>query len=360
MPSKQLTIDNKTARFNLQEVGNFFLKMKQVIIIAEAGQNHNGKLQLAYKLVDAAKKCGADFIKFQTSIPELHISRFAKKANYQIKNWKKKGNQLQMLKKISLTYEDFKKLKKYCNKKKIEFLSTPFDLKSIDFLRGLNMKYFKIPSGEITNLPYLIKVAKLKKKIILSTGMSNLNEINEALKVLTSHGTKKKNITILQCNTEYPTPLRDANVKAMLTIKKKFKVDVGYSDHTEGIESSLAAAALGASVIEKHITLNKNLKGPDHKASVNPDELKNMIEGVRKIIIAIGNGVKKISPSEKKNLKIARTSIVAAKKIKKGEKFTTNNLAIKRPGNGISPMNLFKVVGKFAKRDFLEDELIKL
>ena len=334
--------------------------MNQVIIIAEAGQNHNGKLKLAYKLVDVAKKCGADFIKFQTSIPELHISKFAKKANYQIKNWKKRGSQLQMLQKISLTYNDFKKLKKYCNKKKIEFLSTPFELKSIDFLKSLNMKYFKIPSGEITNLPYLIKVAKLKKKVILSTGMANLLEIKKALKVLTSNGTIKKNITVLQCNTEYPTPLRDANVKAMLTIKKKFKVNVGYSDHTEGIESSLAAAALGANILEKHITLNKNLKGPDHKASINPKELKKMIEGVRKITIALGNGVKKISPSEKKNIRIARTSIVAAKEIKKGEKFTTKNLTIKRPGNGISPMKLFKIVGKFAKRSFLEDELIKL
>jgi len=334
--------------------------VNHVIIIAEAGQNHNGKLKLAYKLVDVAKKCGADFIKFQTSIPELHISKFAKKANYQIKNWKKRGSQLQMLQKISLTYNDFKKLKKYCNKKKIEFLSTPFEMKSIDFLKSLNMKYFKIPSGEITNLPYLIKVAKLKKKVILSTGMANLLEIKKALKVLTSNGTIKKNITVLQCNTEYPTPLRDANVKAMLTIKKKFKVNVGYSDHTEGIESSLAAAALGASILEKHITLNKNLKGPDHKASINPKELKKMIEGVRKITIALGDGVKKISSSEKKNIGIARTSIVAAKEIKKGEKFTTKNLTIKRPGNGISPMKLFKIVGKFAKRSFLEDELIKL
>ena len=334
--------------------------MNQVIIIAEAGQNHNGKLKLAYKLVDVAKKCGADFIKFQTSIPELHISKFAKKANYQIKNWKKRGSQLQMLQKISLTYNDFKKLKKYCNKKKIEFLSTPFEMKSIDFLKSLNMKYFKIPSGEITNLPYLIKVAKLKKKVILSTGMANLLEIKKALKVLTSNGTIKKNITVLQCNTEYPTPLRDANVKAMLTIKKKFKVNVGYSDHTEGIESSLAAAALGASILEKHITLNKNLKGPDHKASVNPKELKKMVEGVRKITLALGNGVKRVSASERKNIKIARTSIVASREIKKGEKFTSDNLAIKRPGNGISPMKIFKIIGKIAKKKFLEDELVKL
>ena len=334
--------------------------MNRVIIIAEAGVNHNGKLKLAYKLVDAAKECGADFVKFQTSIPELHISKFAKKANYQTKNMPGDESQLQMCKKITLSYEEFRKLKKYCKKKKIEFLSTPFDLKSIDFLKSLKMKYFKIPSGEITNLPYLIKVAKLKKKVILSTGMANLLEIKEALKILISNGTKKKNITVLQCNTEYPTPLRDANVRAMLTIKKKFKVNIGYSDHTEGIESSLAAAALGAKIIEKHITLKKDLPGPDHKASISPKELKKMIEGIRKITVALGNGVKKISASEKKNIKIARTSIVADKEIKKGEKFTTKNLTIKRPGNGISPMKLFKVIGKIAKRKFLEDELIKL
>jgi N,N'-diacetyllegionaminate synthase len=334
--------------------------MKRVIVIAEAGQNHNGKLKLAYKLIDGAKECGADFIKFQTSIPKLHISKFAKKANYQIKNWQKRGNQLQMLEKLSLVYNDFEKLKKYCKKKKIEFLSTPFDLKSIDFLKSFNMKYFKIPSGEITNLPYLIKVAKLKKKVILSTGMANLVEIREALKILTSYGTKKKNITVLQCNTEYPTPYRDANIKAMLTIKEKFKVKVGYSDHTEGIEASLAAVSLGARVIEKHITLNKNLPGPDHKASITLKEFKKMVEGIRKITVALGNGVKKISRSEKKNIKIARTSIVASKQIAKGEKFTSKNLTIKRPGNGISPMKLFKVIGKISRKNFAEDELIKL
>jgi N,N'-diacetyllegionaminate synthase len=203
-------------------------------------------------------------------------------------------------------------------------------------------------------------VAKLKKKVILSTGMANLLEIKEALKILISHGTKKKNITVLQCNTEYPTPLKDANVRAMLTIKKKFKVNIGYSDHTEGIEASLVAAALGAKVIEKHITLNKNLSGPDHKASITPKELKKMVEEIRKVTVALGNGVKKVSPSEGKNIKISRPSIVAAKEIKKGEKFTIKNLTIKRPGNGISPMKLFKVIGKIAKKRFLEDELIKL
>ena len=334
--------------------------MHRVIVIAEAGQNHNGQLKMAYKLIDAAKKCGADFVKFQTSIPKLHVSKFAKKADYQIKNWKKKESQLQMLQKLSLTYQDFKKIKKYCSKKKIEFLSTPFDLKSINFLKSFNMKYFKIPSGEITNLLYLIRIAKLKKKVILSTGMANLREIRDALNILISYGTKKKNITILQCNTEYPTPLRDANIRAMLTIKKIFKVNIGYSDHTEGIESSLAATALGASILEKHITLDKKLPGPDHKASANPKDFKKMVEGIRKITVALGDGIKKISLSEKKNLKIARTSIVALKEIKKGEIFTNKNLAIKRPGTGISPMKFYKVVGKIAKKKFLEDELIKL
>lgn len=334
--------------------------MKQVILIAEAGPNHNGKLKLAYKLIDLAKKCGADFVKFQTSIPEMHISKFAKKAKYQIKNTKKGGDQLEMSKKISLTYDQFKKIKRYCKRRKIEFLSTPFDLRSIDFLKSLKMKYFKIPSGEITNLPYLNKVGKLKKKVILSTGMANIKEIGNALKVLVANGTNKKNITIMQCNTEYPTPIKDANLRAMLTIKKKFNVDIGYSDHTEGIEASLAAVALGAKIIEKHFTINKNLIGPDHKASITGSELKNLAQGIKKVYLALGNKEKKITSSEKKNLTIARNSLVAAKNIKKGERFTEHNLAVKRPGNGISPMKLFKIVGKIAKKNFVRDELIKI
>ena len=334
--------------------------MSRVIIIAEAGPNHNGKLNLAFKLVDVAKKCGADFIKFQTSIPELHISKFTKKANYQLKNTPRKETQLQMAKKITLTYDQFLKLNKYCRRKKINFLSTPFDLKSINFLNNLNMKYFKIPSGEITNLPYLLKIAKLKKKVILSTGMSNIKEIGEALKVLTQNGVPKKNITVMQCNTEYPTPLRDANLRAMLTIQQKFGVSIGYSDHTEGIETALAAVAMGAKVIEKHITLSKSLIGPDHKASITKKELKKMIDEIRKVELALGDGIKRASSSEKKNIKIARNSIVAARNIKKGEKFTSKNLIMKRPGNGISPMKLFTVLGKTAKKNFVEDELIKL
>ena len=243
----------------------------RTLVIAEAGPNHNGKLKLAYKLVDAAKRCGADFIKFQTGIPELHISKFAQKADYQSKNTKGKNGQLEMSKKITLSFKEFVSLKKYCKKKKIEFLSTPFDLKSIDFLKGLGMKYFKIPSGEITNLPYLIKVGKLKKKIILSTGMATIKEINQALKVLISNGTKNKNITVLQCNTEYPTPFKDANIRGMLTIKKKFNVNIGYSAHTEGIEASLSAATLGAKIIEKNIVIaeKNNIKLADFKFAAN-------------------------------------------------------------------------------------------
>jgi len=334
--------------------------MKRVIIIAEAGPNHNGKLKFAYKLVDLAKKSGADFVKFQTSIPKMHISKFAKKAKYQNKNGLQNENQLSMANKFRLSYKNFKKLKKNCNKKKIEFLSTPFDLKSIDFLGKLNMKFIKIPSGEITNLPYLQKIARLKKKIILSTGMSNMKEIENALKILVSNGTRKKNITIMQCNTEYPTPIYHANLRAMLSLKKKFKVSIGYSDHTEGIEASLAATALGATIIEKHFTLNKNLSGPDHKTSITGNELKKLVKGVRKISIALGDGIKKVSASEKKNIIIARNSLVAATNIKKGEKFSKKNLTVKRPGNGISPMKLFQVIGKIAKKNFTEDELIKI
>jgi|TARA_B110000438_G_scaffold283163_1_gene310904 N,N'-diacetyllegionaminate synthase len=334
--------------------------MKRVIVIAEVGPNHNGKIRLARKLIDIAKDCGADFIKFQTSIPELHISKFAKKANYQSKNTSREETQLQMAKKNSLTFEQFRQLNKYCKKKKINFLSTAFDLKSISFLNKLNMKFIKIPSGEITNYPYLSKIGKLKKKIILSTGMANMKEIGEALEVLTKKGVAKKKITVMQCNTEYPTPLKDANLRAMISIKKKYGVSIGYSDHTEGIEAALAATAMGAEIIEKHITLDKNLSGPDHKASITKKELKMMIDAIRKVELTLGDGIKKASSSEKKNIKIARNSIVAARDIKKGEKFNNENLIMKRPGNGISPMKLFTVLGKIAKKNFIKDEQIKL
>ncbi len=277
--------------------------MHKTIIIAEAGPNHNGKLKLAFKLVDLAKRVGADYIKFQTSIPEDHIAVNAKKAKYQLINTRNKSSQLKMAKGMTLNFDEFKKLKIYCDKKKIKFLSTAFGLKAIDFLKKFKMDYNKIPSGEINNLVYLKKIGKLKKKVILSTGMSNINEVGKAINVLVANGTKKNNITVLQCNTEYPTPLKDVNLKAMLTMKKKFKIDVGYSDHTKGIEAPIVAAALGAKIIEKHITLNKNFPGPDHKASIIEKELKNLIEEVRKVEIILGSGKKKASPSEKKKHK---------------------------------------------------------
>ncbi len=335
-------------------------KNLSITIIAEAGVNHNGNIKLAYKLVDMAKRCGADFIKFQTSIPSMHISKHALKAKYQIKNTGNKQNQLEMSKKISLSYDEFKKISNYCKKKKINFLSTAFDLQSIDFLKSLRMKFFKIPSGEITNLPYLLKIGKLKKKIIISTGMSNLKEINQALKILMRGGTKKSNITVMQCNTEYPTPLKDANLKAMLTIKNKFKVNVGYSDHTLGVDASIWAAAMGAKIIEKHITLDKSLQGPDHKASIEERDLKLLVNKVRLLEIAFGNGKKEPTKSEKKNIVIARNSLVAKCEIKKGQRFSRTNITAKRPGNGISPMLVDKVLGKIAQKNFEEDELIKI
>ncbi len=335
-------------------------KKNSTIIIAEAGVNHNGNIKLAYKLVDMAKRCGADFIKFQTSIPSRHISKYANKANYQIKNIGKKLSQLEMANKISLPYQDFKKISKYCKKKKINFLSTAFDLKSIDFLKTLKMKYFKIPSGEITNLPYLLKIGKLRRKILISTGMSNINEINQAIKALTKSGTAKKNIIVMQCNTEYPSPLNDANLKAMLTIKKRFKINIGYSDHTLGIDACLWATAMGAKVIEKHITLNRSFVGPDHKASIEEKDLKTLVKKIRLLESAMGNGEKRVTKSEKKNLSIARNSLVASTIIKKGEKFTKRNITAKRPGTGISPMLINKVIGKIAKKNFQQDELIKI
>lgn len=335
-------------------------KNSSITIIAEAGVNHNGNIKLAYKLVDMAKRCGAHFIKFQTSIPSMHISKHALKAKYQIKNTGNKQNQLEMSKKISLSYSEFKKISNYCKKKKINFLSTAFDLQSIDFLKSLRMKFFKIPSGEITNLPYLLKIGKLKKKIIISTGMSNLKEISQALKILMKGGTKKSNITVMQCNTEYPTPLKDANLKAMLTIKNKFKVNVGYSDHTLGVDASIWAAAMGAKIIEKHITLDRSFEGPDHKASIEERDLKLLVDKVKLLEIAFGNGKKEPTKSEKKNIVIARNSLVAKCEIKKGQRFSKTNITAKRPGNGISPMKINKVLGKIARKNYEEDELIKI
>jgi N,N'-diacetyllegionaminate synthase len=328
-----------------------------VFIIAEAGVNHNGSLKLAKKLVDKAKEAGVDAVKFQTFKAENLVSKNAKKANYQVENTQNNDTQYKMLKNLELSYDEFVELKEYCDKQKIIFLSTPFDNESIDFLNGL-IDIFKIPSGEITNLPYLRKIGSLKKKVILSTGMANLGEIEDALDILEKAGTKKEDIIVLHANTMYPTPMEDVNLKAMLTIGNAFGVKYGYSDHTLGINVPIAAVALGASCIEKHFTLDKSMDGPDHKASLEPQELKNMVIAIRNIELALGNGIKKPSPSETPNMKIARKSIVAKKEIKKGEIFSEENLTIKRPGDGISAMRWDEIIGRVAQKNYDIDELI--
>ena len=332
--------------------------MSKVYIIAEAGVNHNGSLDIAKTLGDEAKKSGADCIKFQTFIAENIISKNAKQAKYQTKNIGKEQSQLEMIKKLELSFEDFKQLNNYCIEKNIDFLSTAFDLESIDFLESLSMNTWKIPSGEITNLPYLIKIAKLKKKVILSTGMSTMQEIEDAVNIFKKYGTN--DITILHCTTQYPTLFEDVNLNAMLSIKEKFGYDVGYSDHTKGIEVPIAAVALGATVIEKHFTLDNNMIGPDHKASLQPDELKKMVESIRNIELSLGDGRKVVANSEKENMSIARKSIVAKKSIRKGQLLSEENITVKRPGDGISPMKWFDVLGTVAIRDFEEDELIQI
>lgn len=331
---------------------------KNVFIIAEAGVNHNGDINLAKKLIDVAKESGADAVKFQTFISEKVVSRHATKAEYQYKYTQSKESQLEMVKKLELTFDEFVELSEYCRNKDIEFLSTAFDFDSIDFLDSLDMRTWKIPSGDITNLPYLIKIAKLNKPVILSTGMSTMEDIRSAVNILKENDSG--DITILHCTTEYPTPYGDVNLSSMSTIKKEFNVPVGYSDHTRGIEISIAAVAVGATVIEKHFTLDRNMEGPDHKASLEPDELKAMVSAIRNVEVAIGSGDKKPAESEKKNMAIARKSIIAKRNIIKGELFTEDNLTVKRPGNGISPMRWFEVIGQTAMRDFEEDELINI
>ena len=335
--------------------------MNKVIIIAEAGVNHNGEYALAKQLVDAARNAGVDYVKFQTSKSASTVtSRIAKMAEYQKANLKKDESQLKMLNSLVLSYDRFKELKEYCDEVDIRFLSTPFDLESVDFLFSLGMDYMKIPSGEITNLPYLRKIARLKIPVIMSTGMCELFEVEAALNVLYTNGLNSDELTLLHCNTEYPTPFEDVNLKAMLTLKREFGVRVGYSDHTKGIEVPIAAVAMGAEVIEKHFTLDRNLPGPDHVASLEPNELAAMVSAIRHIENAIGNGEKTVSCSERKNIVIARRSIIAASNIKKGERFTEANLTIKRPGDGLSPMLWDNVIGQVAKRDFSEDEKIEL
>lgn len=328
-----------------------------VYIIAEAGVNHNGSFDLACKLVDRAKEAGVDCIKFQTFKSENIVSRSADKAEYQ-KKTTGEGTQEDMLKKLELSYDEFIKLKNYCDKVGICFLSTPFDLESIEFLAEIDMPFWKIPSGEITNYPYLCAIAKTHKPVVMSTGMCNMDEIRAAINVLCENGTT--DIKLLHCNTEYPTPFEDVNLKAMLSIRKAFGYEVGYSDHTKGIEVPIAAVAMGATIIEKHFTLDKSMEGPDHKASLEPNELKQMVLSIRRIELAIGDGVKKPSLSEMKNIQIARKSIVAKTNIKKGETFSAYNLSVKRPGTGINPMKWNAVIGTKATRDYVEDELIEI
>jgi len=332
--------------------------MKKVFIIAEAGVNHNGSIELAKKLIDAASQSGADAVKFQTFKAEKLVSKNALKAEYQKQTTDGEESQFDMIKKLELDVNTHYELMAYCKSKNIMFLSTPFDNDSIELLNNLGLEIFKIASGEITNLPYLRKIGALKKQVILSTGMADIGEIEDALDVLAEAGTKKENITVLHANTEYPTPMEDVNLKAMVTIGKTFDVAYGYSDHTLGIEVDIAAVAMGASCIEKHFTLDKTMQGPDHKASLEPDELIAMVKAIRNVELALGSSIKKPSKSEMPNMQIARKSIVANKSIKKGEVFTQENLAVKRPGNGISPMRWDEIIGTFAIKDYQEDELI--
>lgn len=338
------------------------MKAKHVMIIAEAGVNHNGSMENAFRLVDAAADAGVDYIKFQTFKAEKLVSGSAKKADYQIHNTRNsEETQLQMLQKLELSQEQHAQLIAYCQKKNIQFFSTAFDLDSLEYLHEVGLKMVKIPSGEITNLPYLRKAARLFKQVILSTGMTTISEIKDAVSVFTDAGIPKENITILHCNTEYPTPMDDVNLKAMLHIQEVFATKVGYSDHTLGIEVPIAAVALGASIVEKHFTLDKKMNGPDHSASLEPDELKAMVSAIRNLEKALsGSGMKEVSPSEQKNLAIARKSIVATKEIHKGELFTEKNIGVKRPGTGISPMKWDEVIGKVSQQDFAEDELITI
>jgi N,N'-diacetyllegionaminate synthase len=335
--------------------------MSKTIIIAEAGVNHNGSIELAKKLVDAAAEAGADYVKFQTFKANKIASKQAQKAAYQKQSTDVSESQLDMLKRLELDENAHLELIAYCKEKNIAFLSTAFDFDSIELLQKLGITLGKIPSGELTNLPFLRKMAKAFPEIILSTGMANMDEVKATINALFQAGTKKENLTILQCNTEYPTPFQDVNLKAMLTIEKELNVPIGYSDHTLGIEVPIAAVAMGAKVIEKHFTLDRNMEGPDHKASLEPSELKTMIASIRNIELALsGNGDKLTSNSEQKNKEIARKSIVAGKNIEIGEVLTEENMAVKRPGNGISPMLWDSVIGQKAPKSFEEDELIIL
>lgn len=332
--------------------------MKKTYIIAEAGVNHNNDINLAKRMIEAAKKAGADAVKFQTFCTESLVSKSAKKADYQISTTNSNESQFDMIKKLELSYESHIEIKLHCEKVGITFLSTPFDIESIMFLQQLGIAIWKIPSGEITNLPYLIEIAKTKKKVIMSTGMCNMDEIAQAIDILRLYGCH--DITLLHCNTEYPTPFEDVNLRAMVSMKSAFNVKIGYSDHTLGIEVPIAAVAMGAEVIEKHFTLDRNLAGPDHKASLLPEELQQMVNSIRNVETSLGSELKIPSQSESKNIYIARKSIVAKEDIKEGEIYTYQNITTKRPGNGISPMKWFEILGTPAKRDFVKDEMIEV
>jgi len=334
------------------------LSANKVFIIAEAGVNHNGSIELAYKLIDIAVEAGADAVKFQTFKAENLVTKSADKADYQKQTTDESESQFEMIKKLELDFDIHKKLINYCKEKDIMFLSTPFDHESIDLLNELQLQIFKIPSGEITNLPYLRHIGLLNKKVFLSTGMSNLQEVGDALTVLINSGTLKENITVLHANTMYPTPMEDVNLNAMQTIHKEFGVAVGYSDHTLGIEVDIAAVAMGASIIEKHFTLDKAMEGPDHKASLEPEELKAMVSAIRNIEKALGSNEKILSPSEEVNINIVRKSIVASCPIRKGELLSEKNISTKRPGTGISPMKWDEIIGTIATKSYQMDESI--
>lgn len=331
-----------------------------VLIIAEAGVNHNGDMSLAKRLIDAAADAGADLVKFQTFRADALVAAHAPKADYQMKTTSAGESQHQMIRRLELTLDMHEELIAHCRTRGIEFFSTGFDIGSIDLLVELGLSSFKIPSGEITNLPYLRHVGSFGKPVIISTGMATLDEVGAALEVLERAGTPRARITVLHCTTEYPAPKSEVNLRAMLTIRDRFGVAVGYSDHTQGIEIPIAAVALGATVIEKHFTLDRSLPGPDHKASLEPAELSAMVSAIRNVEIALGDGVKRPARSETANIGIARKSIVAARAIRSGERFTEDNVAVKRPGTGISPMRWDDVIGKTAKRDFVADDLIEL
>ena len=343
-----------------KKVDFFSFDYRKVFVIAEAGVNHNGNIEIARRMIDVAKEAGADAVKFQTFRAEAIASKIAPKADYQKSEAGSSENQVDMLKKYELDETTHKELLEYCKKKGIMFLSTPFDVESVDMLHRLGLQTFKVSSGEITNLPLLKKVGSLRGNVILSTGMADMDEVGSALDVLIKAGTPRENIILLHCNTAYPTPLKDVNLKAMLTMRQDLRIGVGYSDHTLGIEIPIAAAALGAQVIEKHFTLDRNMEGPDHKASLEPDELKDMVRAIRNIEEAMGSGEKTPSRSELKNKVAVRKSLVAACPIKKGETFTKDNIAVKRPGIGISPMHLHNVIGRTVTRDFRQDEVIEI